>query len=42
MCLVENNAPLFGISDSCVIVIIWFMSIDISVFCRLIFAEPLP
>lgn len=39
MCLVENNAPLFGISGNCVIAIIWFKSIDISVFYPLIFCR---
>lgn len=37
----ENKGPLFGVSDSCVVAIIWFLSMDISVFFPLIFAEPL-
>lgn len=41
MCLAENKGPLFGISESCVIAIIWFMSIDTSGFFPLVFAEPL-
>lgn len=41
MCLAENKGPLFGISDSCVVAIIWFMSIDISGFFPLVLVEPL-